>query len=307
MFTGFLYLFSFLVGVFVVWKLGRDEYYDEEKLIDLVLFPTSLGLIVARASFFFTHAGTLEWQVARSMPSVWLTVSRLFQLNSGALWWVGGLAAATCAVWLLWRWRWPYWPMLGILILGVAIVGVVSEVLFWPLRGLISQGVVLGISAMILLGSVFFLRADGGQRIKVGWRWLVGRLAGWQIVCAGGNRYNVSPNMTNKEISEQLNQDLAEVREQIERLDENDPASNPLRALDNNSEEDTMESEAGFRMESIIERLKEREYNLLVAIANVKAGSFGVCTDCGQEIDPRRMAAIPSTMRCLDCQEKHEE
>lgn len=30
------------------------------------------------------------------------------------------------------------------------------------------------------------------------------------------------------------------------------------------------------------------------------------CVDCGEDIDPRRVAAMPGCLRCRGCQEEHE-
>lgn len=35
-------------------------------------------------------------------------------------------------------------------------------------------------------------------------------------------------------------------------------------------------------------------------------GSYGECTDCGQEIDARRLMAQPTASRCAPCQERYE-
>src|SRR5215203_3046561 len=38
------------------------------------------------------------------------------------------------------------------------------------------------------------------------------------------------------------------------------------------------------------------------AIGRVADGSFGDCLNCGQEIKPKRMEAIPWAPYCIDCQ-----
>lgn len=43
------------------------------------------------------------------------------------------------------------------------------------------------------------------------------------------------------------------------------------------------------------------------AFARVKAGSFGICTDCGADIPPQRLLAYPTAKRCTACQERHEQ
>ena len=37
-------------------------------------------------------------------------------------------------------------------------------------------------------------------------------------------------------------------------------------------------------------------------LAAIAEGSYGVCTACGNPIDPRRLAAQPTALRCLECQ-----
>jgi DnaK suppressor protein len=42
------------------------------------------------------------------------------------------------------------------------------------------------------------------------------------------------------------------------------------------------------------------------AIQRTGNGSFGVCSDCGSDIDEARLEAYPSARRCLHCQEQFE-
>src|SRR5579872_5222439 len=38
------------------------------------------------------------------------------------------------------------------------------------------------------------------------------------------------------------------------------------------------------------------------ALARIQQGTFGVCVSCGDEINPRRLDALPWTQYCLRCQ-----
>ncbi len=42
------------------------------------------------------------------------------------------------------------------------------------------------------------------------------------------------------------------------------------------------------------------------ALARFENGTYGLCLDCGQEIDAARLKAIPYTPLCLSCQSKRE-
>ena len=42
------------------------------------------------------------------------------------------------------------------------------------------------------------------------------------------------------------------------------------------------------------------------ALARFDNGTYGLCLDCGQEIDAARLEAIPYAPLCLSCQSKRE-
>ena len=43
------------------------------------------------------------------------------------------------------------------------------------------------------------------------------------------------------------------------------------------------------------------------ALARIQDGSFGQCISCGQEINSKRLEAVPWTRHCIACQEKLEQ
>jgi DnaK suppressor protein len=42
------------------------------------------------------------------------------------------------------------------------------------------------------------------------------------------------------------------------------------------------------------------------ALARLESGTFGFCTECGEEISERRLRALPFALRCKDCEEARE-
>ncbi len=42
------------------------------------------------------------------------------------------------------------------------------------------------------------------------------------------------------------------------------------------------------------------------AIARLEAGEYGFCVDCEQEIDPRRLKALPYALFCAECAARRE-
>jgi RNA polymerase-binding transcription factor DksA len=51
-----------------------------------------------------------------------------------------------------------------------------------------------------------------------------------------------------------------------------------------------------------VEELRDVEGALL----RIARGTWGYCVDCGEEIEPERLAALPSASRCLRCQARAE-
>ena len=43
------------------------------------------------------------------------------------------------------------------------------------------------------------------------------------------------------------------------------------------------------------------------AFGRIKAGEYGVCTDCGDDIAFERLRAYPTAKRCIVCQQRHEK
>jgi len=43
------------------------------------------------------------------------------------------------------------------------------------------------------------------------------------------------------------------------------------------------------------------------ALIRIREGSFGECIACGEEINPKRLEAVPWTRHCIACQEKLEQ
>src|ERR1044071_1326614 len=43
------------------------------------------------------------------------------------------------------------------------------------------------------------------------------------------------------------------------------------------------------------------------ALSRIREGTFGQCISCGEEINPKRLEAVPWTRYCIECQEKLEQ
>ena len=83
------------------------------------------------------------------------------------------------------------------------------------------------------------------------------------------------------------------------------------RALDVDSAQDGADRcVVGMSKESLFERSNQRRTLLRLieaALRRIVDGSFGICVTCGDDIQNRRLKALPWTQFCLRCQEAIEE
>ena len=81
-------------------------------------------------------------------------------------------------------------------------------------------------------------------------------------------------------------------------------------ALDTNDLPDEMDLATSELLQSTNFRLRGREKMLLDkitrALAMIEEGTYGICTECGEEIDVRRLMARPEATLCADCKEQQE-
>jgi len=80
-------------------------------------------------------------------------------------------------------------------------------------------------------------------------------------------------------------------------------------SLDTNSRQGDLADQASGNNEvHIALRLKQTDAKILQAIEEalfrMEKGTYGVCRDCGEEIAPARLNAIPWTRVCITCKEK---
>ena len=54
----------------------------------------------------------------------------------------------------------------------------------------------------------------------------------------------------------------------------------------------------------LVDSLKSQVDDIDRALAQIAAGNYGICTSCGKEIDPDRLAFRPASTHCVDCKNK---
>jgi DnaK suppressor protein len=82
------------------------------------------------------------------------------------------------------------------------------------------------------------------------------------------------------------------------------------RGVKQDSPQDTGErSESSFSKEFLFQRSTEQRLLLRqieAALQRIQAGTFGKCLSCGEQINFKRLEAMPSAEYCRDCQEVFE-
>ncbi len=81
-----------------------------------------------------------------------------------------------------------------------------------------------------------------------------------------------------------------------------------LRAAERDPEfEEGAQSEhEQFTLARLSETQRREILQIDAAIARIDAGEYGVCRDCDQEIDPRRLVALPYALLCTECATRQE-
>lgn len=99
----------------------------------------------------------------------------------------------------------------------------------------------------------------------------------------------------------QRKQDLAgeieDVRNQLEEDQE--------RVAEDARDGGAPDAQTGIDHAMVARDLKEIQ-DIDAALRRIADGDYGICIDCGAEIEPRRLAAYPTAKRCLPCQVKRE-
>lgn len=102
--------------------------------------------------------------------------------------------------------------------------------------------------------------------------------------------------MKHQQLAETLRARLADVQADIARLEEA-----TIQPLSPNFSEQAGDLEALATNESReVQQIQEAE-QILAALTRIEHGEYGVCDNCGADIAPGRLAALPTATRCIAC------
>lgn len=87
-----------------------------------------------------------------------------------------------------------------------------------------------------------------------------------------------------------------------------DPFDIPGRTHDNAAVDTDAEEQFGHaRVEAINEQLDRKIIQTRKALARIKIGKYGICSNCGNMIDTDRLMIYPEATLCVKCEKKNEK
>jgi len=108
------------------------------------------------------------------------------------------------------------------------------------------------------------------------------------------------------EIEKKLAEQEKEFSRQVDRLTKEDPFMRQERSSERIPEfvEESREVQEKEIVDEERSLLEEQLKDTQAALARIKEGKYGICENCGEEIEPARLKANPQARYCLDCKEK---
>lgn len=311
---------AFLLIVFVIWREGKRDGFDEERLFDLFIASNFVAFTLSRIVFAFSNKATLA-QTIKHTVRFWES-----GMNAGAY-----VIGILLAVYFFTRFlRWSIFRILdvyalafslGLAVMSLSVVAYKKDfaylfvfsyfLLFFSLASYyrnvkIRSGRVFSI---FMLGLVFL-----GQALRVS-----NNLIFHSILITLSlvtlylrERKAFVKTLLPKEILTKLKSALFSKEQRIERekkiLSEEDPYMAVGRTEDNADLHDDVYEDIGHK-EAEIKRssLQKAQTQVRKALAKFSLGTYGYCELCGNPIEALRLEAYPEATLCLNCAKKQSK
>jgi RNA polymerase-binding transcription factor DksA len=111
---------------------------------------------------------------------------------------------------------------------------------------------------------------------------------------------------TKDELYSELIAMRAELQQQLAEIDLDVDMNEPGTGYSNHPADDATEVLDQTVNLSVYQAAEDRLREVEDALARYEAGTYGICENCGQEIDIARLEAIPYTRYCLRCAEQRD-
>jgi DnaK suppressor protein len=116
-------------------------------------------------------------------------------------------------------------------------------------------------------------------------------------MAARGTRATGRSGMTKHEnIAKALKARLSELATRVGEID-----SELRKPLSADLEEQATDLENQVAPEAIENSEIYEIYQIREALKRISEGTYGICAHCGEDIDPKRLEALPTATRCISC------
>ena len=99
-----------------------------------------------------------------------------------------------------------------------------------------------------------------------------------------------------QEVAEKLSSRLGELTGRAEAIE--DELRSPLNADSSEQAVDLADDEAIAGVDEVI---RKEISDINAALLRIESGSYGTCSVCGSSIGAKRLAALPTATRCINC------
>lgn len=114
------------------------------------------------------------------------------------------------------------------------------------------------------------------------------------------------PEAVLKTIKKNLILEKAKLTEQLKKLKQEDPFSDPERVNDNAaSDTDAKEEVDHERIEALQIDIQDNLTAITAALERIKNGSYGFCKNCKKMIDTDRLNVNPTAKFCITCEKSN--
>ena len=94
---------------------------------------------------------------------------------------------------------------------------------------------------------------------------------------------------------------------ELERLNQAPSKRNEIAAERSGDELDEVQrQEAVVLAVHTLDSIRDRRVHVQAALARMECGDYGLCLECEDAINPKRLAAAPWAKLCIDCQSEIE-
>lgn len=94
------------------------------------------------------------------------------------------------------------------------------------------------------------------------------------------------------------------VEEEIKQLDADDPVNSDAPAESSEPGTDSWVADTHTRTVAVKRTLQEVLTKIQHSLKSLASGKYGKCENCGKNIEPERLRAVPTATLCISCSKK---